>query len=137
MRASPLTREVSDQLVAMLRAGNHTDVACAAAGVDGHSFGRWMERGRSGRAVDLPFVEFRQLVVRARAEAEARAVTQIARAAAEDWRAAAWLLEREAPDRWARPAIRPADVADLEPAPVEGPDRLDELAARRYAREGR
>ena len=61
---------------------------------------------------------------------EAGLVAQIA--AADDWRAAAWLLERRHPERWARPAVRAEEKAP--PAPLAGPDALDELAGRRDQR---
>jgi hypothetical protein len=50
-------------------------------------------------------------------------------AAGSDWRAAAWVLERRWPERWARAGRRPEE-------PPLGPeeDDLDELAGRRDAR---
>jgi phage terminase small subunit len=51
----------------------------------------WIQRGRQGRP---PYAEFVERVDRARAEAEVRQVSLIAGAAAEDWRAATYLLDR-------------------------------------------
>jgi hypothetical protein len=60
---------------------------------------------------------------------EERLVRTIVETAREDWRAAAWLLERRYPERFGRPGRRAA-----EPAAFEGPDGLDELSGRRNAR---
>ena len=109
--------ETGAPVVAMLRAGNYQEIAAAAAGVT------------VDELAGLP--ELRDELEQARAEGEARSVARIAAAAGDNWQAAAWLLERQHPDRWARPALR----GDERPvAPVAGPDALDELAGRRAAR---
>jgi transposase len=135
-RPTLLTSELGERLVAALRAGNVIHVACEAVGIDRRTYSRWMERGRSGRARDNAYRELRAQVESARAEAEARAVTQIARAAAEDWRAAAWLLERGFPDRWGRPAERVQVIeVPAEPEPEHDPfEEVDELAEKRRNR---
>jgi hypothetical protein len=104
-----------DQVLAMLRAGNYVEVAARAAGVPA--------------AVLLR--ELQEEIDRASAEGEARSVTRIAQAASDSWQAAAWLLERSAPERWARPAQR-AD--EKPPVSVARTDSLDELAGRRVQR---
>lgn len=128
-KPSLLTEELADQVVTMLRSGTLPRVACEAVGIDIRTLQRWLERGRSGRERDKAYREFTERVGRARAEAEARAVAQIARAASEDWRAAAWLLERQWPERWGK-----VPLAELVPEPASLSDELDELAGRRLAR---
>jgi hypothetical protein len=62
---------------------------------------------------------------------EPRLVALVAREASTNWRAAAFLLERGHPERW---ALRPRRLEDAEPAaPREGDPfgELDELAERR------
>jgi hypothetical protein len=108
------------QLIAMLRAGNYLDVACRAAGVAVEDLADWVERSD----------ELARQVAQAVAEGEARAVTQIAQAARENWQAAAWLLERQFPERWARPLARTTDEA----VPALGSDGVDELASKRATR---
>ena len=130
-----LSDEIADQIVTMLRAGNAATVACRAAGIGRRTFGDWMKRGESRLTRDAPFREFRERVNEARAEAEARAVTLIATAAREDWRAAAWYLERSFPERWGTVQER-ADAsatkdADAPPDPFA---EVDELAAARRRR---
>lgn len=104
------------QLVVMLRAGNYLDVAARAAGVP--------VEGLSGDAAER--------IETARAEGEVRGIATIARAATENWQAAAWLLERQYPERWGRPAVRPNE--DLPSGAAPAADGLDELASKRSAR---
>ncbi|HKE79025.1 MAG TPA: hypothetical protein VKB54_06940 [Solirubrobacteraceae bacterium] len=134
-RPTALTPELAERLVELLRAGSHPDVACKVVGIGRRTYYRWLARGQSNRARDRPYADLRDRIGQARAEAEARAVAQIARAGADDWRAAAWFLERGFPDRWGRPAERERLIeipAPAEPAPAEDPfAEVDELAARR------
>jgi hypothetical protein len=109
-----------EQLLAMLRAGNHLDVAARAAGLTVEQVDRWLER---------PGVVANK-IIQALAEWEVRGVTQIAQAAATNWQAAAWLLERQYPERWSRPVARDTD----EVGPVVTDDKVDELADKRAAR---
>ena len=71
-----------------------------------------------------------------RALSEDRLVAQIAMQSRSQWRAAAWLLERQYPERWG--AGRRVDESEL--APVLDPDdpfhEIDQLAARRRERLG-
>ena len=69
---------------------------------------------------------FREAVMRARAEAEAQRVAQIARAAPVDWKAAAWALEQESPERWARVTLSEGDAARV------AREREDPLMSRRW-----
>lgn len=105
-----LTDELADRLTDMLRAGNSVVAATAAVGISRQAFGYWMRRGERG---EEPYQDFRDRVEKARAEAEVRHVTQIAVAAGRDWRAGAWILDRQI-------------GKDLEP--VKPPD-TDELTA--------
>lgn len=103
------------QLAALLRAGNYPAVAALATGVP----------------LDALPNDALAEIGRARAEGEARGIATIANAAGENWQAAAWLLERQYPERWGRPAVRSAE--EPPPAPPVS-DSLDELARRRGVR---
>jgi hypothetical protein len=136
-----LDEETTERICALLRAGNYDGVAARAAGVAPSTFYEWLQRGRTDRAGDEPYRDFRERVVKARAEGEAVHVARIAQAAQEDWHASAWFLERSYPDRWGRVSPRPAGgrepPAPAEPAPVESDGvfaELDELARKRAAR---
>lgn len=97
-RPTKLTPEVQDRIIQALKAGNYVETAAEYAGIGKTTFYRWMARGeQASRGI---YREFRDAVMRARAEAEARNVAIIQKAAPDDWRAAAWWLERAFPDRW-------------------------------------
>jgi hypothetical protein len=140
-RRTLLTEQVADQLVAMLKAGNYVTVATRAVGVSRRTFSEWMRRGKSDAPADAEFRVLRERVTKARAEAEVRHVAQISAAATDSWQAAAWMLERQYPDRWGRVSVRlredappPAPEQEL-PLTVDDPfTEVDELAERRRNR---
>lgn len=99
-RPTKLTPERQEQIIAMLKAGNYIETACAYAGIDPGTFYNWMRRGES--ASSGRFFQFFNAVQKARAEAEARNVQVIQKASLDTWQASAWWLERSFPDRWGR-----------------------------------
>ena len=137
-RPTKLTPDVADLLVQMLRAGNYVGVSCHAARITRRTFAEWMKRGLSSRPEDEIYREFRERAEQARAEGEVRNVTSIASAARESWQAAAWLLERQYPERWGRPSSpQRREAADEDSGAESDFDpfvEVDELAERRRAR---
>lgn len=124
-----LTNEIVEQLSTRLRSGAPLDVACRAVGVDEAQLDAEL-RKTTKRASAL-----RERLEQARASAEFANVALISRAARDgNWLAAAWLLERLYPDRYARPSQR-AD--EKQQSIVVGSDRLDDLEKRRAARRAR
>lgn len=117
-----LEQNVADQLVAYVRAGALLEVALPAVGVKLEAFDELI------RSDD----ELRERLEQARATAEVANVALVRQAAQEgNWLAAAWLLERLYPDRYARPSQR----SDLQAQPlVSASDALDDLEQRRAAR---
>lgn len=83
-----------DRLLNYLRAGLHKETAARSAGIDPSTFYDWQRR----------FPQFSEAVEKAVSDAEAILVGKIQQAASEgkNWTAAAWMLERRHPDRWAR-----------------------------------
>lgn len=90
----------------------------------------WLERGkveddRIGQSSKKPlkreeaYLTIWQAVRTARAEAIARAQMSVTRAMAEDWKAAAWFLERAQPERFAKPSERAA-LLKMEREMIEG-----------------
>jgi hypothetical protein len=128
------------RLSALLRAGNHPDVAAEASGIPLEMLRQLLADGPTMREGSKTFVMFRE-VAQALAEAEAGHVAVIARAArgdsergvAPNWQAAAWLLERRYSERWARPSQREkGEDGGVTPASTLDPfAEVDELAARR------
>lgn len=133
-RPSKLTPEVRERIVAVLRSGAYVQQAAEAAGIGRSTFDDWMRRGESEAEKDAPYRELREAVEQARAEAEARHVALIAKASARSWQAAAWLLERQYPDRWGKPSDRNRASAEVK---HQGSGFFDELATKRQAKRAR
>ena len=87
-----------------LRAGVPIGAACTRAGVGESTFHRWLQNAREGRGGKnlARYREFGELVQKALGDSEAGLVARILTASTKSWQAAAWLLERKWPDRWAR-----------------------------------
>jgi len=98
MARAKLDVAVTQKICDLLRAGNFIDVAADAAGVHRTTVHRWLRTGRGQKKGR--YKRFFDAVEKAQAEAEARDVALIAKAASTDWRAAAWRLERKAPRRY-------------------------------------
>jgi hypothetical protein len=98
-RPDKLTPEVQQRLCDAVRACNYYRAACRYAEVGYTTFPRWMSTGK--KATRGKFREFRCAVLKAQADAEVALVAMWRAAAPEDWRAAAELLGRRYPRRWA------------------------------------
>lgn len=130
-----LTPEVQDTIARMIKVGVPIEMAAEAAGIARSTFFDWLKRGEAKGTKNKRFRDFRAAIEQARAEAEATLVTRIAKAAQNgSWSAAAWLLERRAPERWAKPSERTRGDQSTDEAEKPKPstlDALDELAERR------
>jgi hypothetical protein len=133
------TRGVPDRLrpesqarfISLLRASNAFDTCARAIGVTPATAKLWYRMGADRTSAEV-FRTFRRDVDRAEAEAEARNVAIVASAARESWQAAAWLLERQHPERWARISQREKAAELKEPEKPHDPfAEVDELAQRR------
>jgi transposase len=92
-RPTKRTPELERRLLDALRAGNTRRAACAYAGVEQHTFQRWL----------LRFAHFAQAIEKAEADAAVRNVAIIQQAARDGtWTAAAWWLERRYPEDYGR-----------------------------------
>ena len=101
-RPTKLNAETSDRIIKALTAGSTKDVAAAAAGIAVPTFYDWLKRGEAEPGSE--FSEFSKKVTRAIADAEMKLLSRVHNASAgkdADWRAAAWILERRHPERWA------------------------------------
>ena len=136
-RPSRLTVEVTDTLAAGLADGLYLDDAARLAGIAPSTLYGWLRRGRDAEAqrdaggelppADRPFVELLESVERARASAKRDALGTI-RAAAHNgsWQAAAWYLERTAPDKYGR-TPGPRHPMNAEPSPIADAQRAHQL----------
>lgn len=103
-RSTRLTEEVHTKIVNAVRNGNYLETAAAFAGISKQTLHMWLNRGAVANPTraDKVYVEFRDAIERAQAEAEIRDVLTISRAAQEGiWQAAAWRLTRKNRERWA------------------------------------
>ena len=82
---------VVERIYASLAAGNFRCTAAAEAGVSEDSIDDWVKRGEGDKPVE-PYATFATSVRAIRAQVEAARLRRVE--ASEDWRAAAWLLER-------------------------------------------
>lgn len=97
-RPSKLTDELFRKFIEMFLAGSFREPACRELGVTYKTFSRWMSRGR--REPETIFGEFRLAVGAAEARSQNRMLSRIQAASLEDWKAAAWFLERKYPRRY-------------------------------------
>lgn len=102
-RKPKLTDEVTETICQYVRVGNYMETAAAAGGVEARTVRIWLRHAAEARVAGRKnrYTKFADAVEAAQAEAEARDVTVISQAALADWKAAAWLLERKYPKRWA------------------------------------
>jgi len=113
-RPTKLNFDTHNKIITAIRAGNYIETAAAYAEINKSTLYDWLKRGEREkqrvaknprykiRKSEKPYVEFSNAVEKALAEAEIRDVAIIAKAAEEQWQAAAWRLERKFPDRWGR-----------------------------------
>lgn len=100
-RPSKLDSDTQRKFIDAVREGLPYSTACALAGIGETTFAVW--RQRADAEPDSPYAGFMRALKEAEAEAEAANVKRI-RSAADNgqWQAAAWILERRHPDKWAR-----------------------------------
>jgi hypothetical protein len=96
-RPSKLAPDVLATILAHVRRVGFTKHAARAAGIGQSTFHDWMRRGRAEAAGE--YRDFYEAVTAARAQAAQTLLGHVA--GAEDWRAAAWLLERLFPKDFA------------------------------------
>lgn len=97
-RPTALTKQVQDDLVAALRRVWYLGTACDLAGVGRRTVYTWLKIGRKEKSG--PHCEFRHAIKKAMAETMADCLDIIQNAAADQWQAAAWKLERRHPREW-------------------------------------
>jgi len=90
-----VTAELTKTFCACIEQGGTVGDAASAVGIGRRTAERWIKFGESDRAEYVPFA---LAVAKAHAVRKARWVGLVDAAAAADWKAAAWLLERMHPD---------------------------------------
>ncbi len=97
-RPSKLTPQVVAMVLAAIRCGASNRIACEGAGVGKSTLYQWLELARERPGSE--YAEFADQLTRARQEGRISRLAIIQKAAKMDWRAAAWLLERDMPDEF-------------------------------------
>jgi len=101
---------VRQTIIDLIAAGNYIKTACLAAGIEEHTFVRWMQRAEryndnvAANPEDEVYYTFYLQVKKARQSNIALHVANIQKASAmpNHWTASAWLLERMAPAEYGK-----------------------------------
>lgn len=103
-RRTALTEQVGKKIVDLMSLGAFVEDAVRSAGIAPATYYGWIERGEADqeRGEETVFSEFVDATTRARVAGKIAAVGHIRRGMQEDWRAAAWYLERTDPENWGR-----------------------------------
>ncbi len=112
----PAPSKFTPETVHGIRAGLPYRLAAEAAGIHYDTFNEW-SHGRFPRGADKDLkAAFPDQLTRAKGESARRLTALISAAASDDWRAAAWLLERRFPGDYAKDAALVARLDALEAA---------------------
>ncbi len=99
-RPLKLNKQIQDEIVKYIEAGNYVETASALAGIHKDTFYRWIKEGaRSSKY--CKFKRFSDAIKKAESKAEASGVVRVRYAGKQQWQAEAWFLERRFPRRWA------------------------------------
>jgi hypothetical protein len=91
-RASKMKKDVIQKLVHAIKTGCTYDLACQYAGIERTTFYNWMKAGREGKT--QKHIDFFNTIEEANASGAMTNLQLMQEAAKEDWRSAAWILER-------------------------------------------
>ena len=112
-----LTPETQKVIVDSIAAGVPRATAAQRAGISDRCLYKWHAKGRKGGKGNEELVQLFQAIKKAEADAVARNVALVQKAAAKSWQAAAWWLERRYPEEF---GANRRELAELR-------RRLDEL----------
>lgn len=121
MRKTKLTKKLTEKLVDALKAGSFVESAVDYAGISKASYYGWraraekeltrfnkaLENNSNARIIksEKKYLEFLDAVDAALSEAEITAIYMIRAEFKNDWKSAAWYLERRYADRWGRKVV--------------------------------
>lgn len=99
-RPTLLSKEVQDSICETIRAAGTVEDAAVRVGVHESTVREWMARGKMEESG--PYREFHDAVRKARIDRRLGLEALIRKQAPDHWQAAAWLLERTEPKRYAQ-----------------------------------
>ncbi len=110
-RLTELTPELQESIFQALASGCFVEAAAGRAGISKVTLYAWLKRGaRDNSGI---YFDFLNAVEKATSTAEVAGLAKIRQAAADDWRAMAWWLERRYQTRWGRKsAVKVADFGE-------------------------
>jgi hypothetical protein len=107
-----LDKACEQSIIEAIQLGGHLDDAAQRGGINRRTLYRWLEKGKQYQADlekgsepnkdDLPYYNLMRNVEDTSASVRLRMVGRILVAADDDWKAAAWYLERSQPEQWGR-----------------------------------
>ncbi len=109
-RPTDCTPETTAIIVAALERGLSITSACAAADIVPSTYHHWQSRAGDGP----PYSDFKEATTRARSKGVSSLEEVVLKATETDWRAAAWALERRAPNEFSKRT----EVSGPEGAPI-------------------
>lgn len=115
-RPSKYSQEALDAICRSVRLGLSYERAAENAGIAQSTLSQWMQKERNGHP---RYQGLNDALAKARAEGETRLIARVIKAGEEDWRAAAWILERRHPEHYARMERREVSGPDGGPLRVE------------------
>jgi transposase len=118
-RPPKLNADVVGKILMAVRAGNYPEVAARWAGVCAATYYRWRKDPRP------PYVAFRAALDMADAECEAMVIGNLAKLSRTSTRAAAFLLERRWPEKWAKPRQLPTEAPAVTPTAPPPPRQIE------------
>ena len=118
-RPPKLTADVVGKILMAVRAGNYPEVAARLAGICPATYYRWNRDPRR------PYAAFRAALDMADAECEAMVIGNLAKLSRTSKRAAAFLLERRWPEKWAGSHPVPAEAQAETPTAPPPPRHIE------------
>jgi hypothetical protein len=99
-RPSKLTPELQAEIINLLKMGNYIETVCGVVGLNTSTFYDWMKKGKNATNPRNKHRKFQEAVEQAQAWSVVRDVAIITKASEKDWKAAAWKLEHQHPDKY-------------------------------------
>jgi hypothetical protein len=108
-RPAKLTSELTQKITTYICDGNSPTTSATLAGISPSTYFNWMSKGANQ---EPGFLEFSESIERAKAQSIINRVAYISKAAdSGHWRAAAWLLERMAPQSFGKNSTKAQEIS--------------------------
>lgn len=117
-----MTKTETEKIIEAIKLGVDLEIAVHAVGVSMSEAFHWLERGKTEDAkmaagmkanrAETKFLTFWKEVTQARATSIAQVQMNMRRATIDDWKAAAWWLEKTMPEKYGKNAEQLTQVAE-------------------------